>query len=69
MRGNLIDSYVLCDSCDSPKHETGFNGRPLGHGGPLFPHGGPQGDHIWVKVVSDSGLEIAINNKVQGVAV
>ena len=29
----------------------------------------PQGDHIWIKVVSDSGLEIALNNKVQGVKV
>ena len=44
---------------DSPEHEAGFDGKPLGQDGPLFHHRDPQGDHIWVKVVSDSGLEIA----------
>ena len=54
---------------DSPEHEAGFDGKPLGQDGPLFLHRDPQGDHIWVKVVSDSGLEIALNNKAQGVEV
>ena len=52
---------------DNPKRGAGFDGTPLGQDGPLFLHGDPQGGHIWVKVVSDSSLEIALNNEVQGV--
>ena len=52
---------------DSPERGAGFDGKPLEQDGPLFLHSDPQGDHIWVKVVSDSGLEIALNNRVEGV--
>ena len=54
---------------DRPKGGAGIDGGGLLQDGPVLLHDGPQGDHIWVNVVSDNGLEIAPNNKAQGVKV
>ena len=54
---------------DRPKDGAGIDGKGLLQDGPVLLHDGPQGDHVWVKVVSDNGLEIAPNNKAQGVKV
>ena len=52
-----------------PNGGSGIDGGGLLQDGPLPLHDGPQGDHIWVKVVPDNGLEIALNNKSQGIKV
>ena len=52
---------------DSPIGGAEIDREGLLQDSPVLLHDGPQGDHIWVKVVSDNGLEIAPNNKAQGV--
>ena len=54
---------------DRPKDGAGIDGKGLLQDDPVLLYDGPQGDHIWVKVVPDNGLETASNNKAQGVKV
>ena len=69
MRGNLVETLVLnflalCLNYslqDSLKRGAGVDGKLPGWDGPLLLHVGHQGDHIWVKVVSDIGLGYAPN--------
>ena len=52
--------YLFCFLANSAKlFLNQDDGGGLLQDGPVFLHNGPQGDHIWVKVVPDNGLEIA----------